>query len=470
MEKEGKQVQKEQAITWVEENSDVLSKMARQIWENPEEVFKEYFACELQKDYLQNQGFEITTNEKMPTAFMASYGKGKPVLGLLGEYDALKNLSQEVSAMKKPIKEGGLGHACGHNLLGVACVGAAVAIKELIAKGELKGTIRYYGCPAEEMLVGKTLMAEAGLFDGLDASLTWHPSCMSMAWSGSLLSLYSAIFTFKGKSSHAGAAPHLGRSALDAVELMNVGANYMREHVEEQNRIHYIIVNGGLEPNTVPAEASVWYNVRAPKKEIARETFRWLTEIAKGASMMTQTTLEEVKIISGCYEVLPNQVLVKTVEKNMFELNGPKVTEEDREFARRISDGYDDAQKEKVLLSNHVPLSFMDKSIHEGVEPSHDFGKSLKASTDAGDVSWIAPYAMFGVATWPLGVVPHTWQATASSGAGMGFRGMHYAAKVLATSLIDLYKDPELLSKAKAEFEESTRGKKYVSVFEEKIG
>jgi len=458
---------KKQAAAWVEDNANILTDIARQIWENPEEVMKETFACKLQKDYLKKQGFEIRVNEKVPTAFIASYGEGKPVIGLLGEYDALKNLSQDVCVQRKPLKEGAPGHGCGHNLLGTGCLGAAAAVKELIEKGELKGTIRYYGCPAEEVLYGKTLMAKEGMFDDLDASLAWHPSPMTMPWAGSLLSLYSAIFTFSGKSAHAGAAPHMGRSALDAVELMNTGANYMREHIEEQNRVHYIITNGGVEPNTVPAEASVWYNVRAPKKETAKETFKWLTQIAEGAAMMTQTTLADVKVIAGCYEVLPNQTLVNLLHDNMKELGGPKFTDEDRAFAKEMSSSFDRAQKERALTGNFMPGKFIDNYLHEGVEPSHDFGKSLKASTDLGDVSWIAPTAMFGVATYPIGVVAHTWQAVASAGSGVGYSAMHYAAKVLATSLVDLYANPDILSKAKAEFKLSTNGHKYIPVFDE---
>jgi aminobenzoyl-glutamate utilization protein B len=459
----------EQTSTWIDANASTLTDIARKIWENPEEVLKETYACNLQKQYLKDQGFEITESKSTNTGFMASYGKGKPVLGLLGEYDALKNLSQDSCAQRRPLQEGGPGHACGHNLLGVGCLGAAVAIKQLIAKGELQGTIRYYGCPAEEMLIGKTMMAQEGLFEDLDASLAWHPSSITMPWAGSLLSLYSAVFTFTGRSSHAGAAPHAGRSALDAVELMNVGANYMREHVLDQNRIHYIITNGGTEPNTVPAEAAVWYNVRAPKKAIAQDTFRWLTEIAKGAAMMTQTTLSQIKVISGCYEVLTNQTLVKLLEKNMHAIGQPSYTDEDRAFAKAISSGYDAISKEKGLESNFIPLSFMDKFLHEGVEPAHDVGKSLKASTDLGDVSWITPTAMFGVATWPLGVLAHTWQATASSGSGVGFHAMHYASKVLAASLAELYTDKSLLEAAKAEFAKATNGHKYTPVFLENI-
>lgn len=460
---------KQLAVDWIERNQDILSDMAQKIWANPEECLNEKFACELQKNYLREQGFTITESKKAPTGFMAEYGKGGPVLGLLGEYDALKNLSQAVSAERQTVKDGAPGHGCGHNLLGVACLGAAMAVKGLIAEGKLQGTVRYYGCPAEEMLIGKVLMADEGFFNGLDASLAWHPSIVTMPWAGSLLSMYSAIFSFKGKSAHAGAAPHLGRSALDAVELMNVGANYMREHVEEQNRIHYMITNGGVEPNTVPADASVWYNVRAPKKEIARETFRWLVQIARGAAMMTQTSLDDIKIVSGCYEVLPNQTLRGLIEKNMNALGGPAFSDEDRAFAKKMSDGYDPVQKEKALAANYAPLTFMDSSLHEGVEPPHDLGKSLKSSTDAGDVSWIAPLGMFGVATWPLGVGFHSWQAVAASGSKLAFHAMHYAAKVMATSLLDLYQSPDILTRAKAEFVKASGGKKYTPVFNEEF-
>lgn len=441
--------------------------MARKIWENPEECLKERFACGLQKDYLRKQGFTITEYKDIPTGFMAEYGEGKPILGLLGEYDALKNLSQDTCAERKILKEGAPGHGCGHNLLGTACLGAAVAVKELIEAKKIKGTIRYYGCPAEEMLLGKVLMAKQGVFDDLDACLTWHPSSGTMPWAGSLLSLRSAIFSFEGKSAHAGAAPHMGRSALDAVELMNVGANYMREHVQEQNRIHYIITEGGIEPNTVPAKASVWYNVRAPKRETVSETFNWLVEIAKGAAMMTQTKLSEIKIISGCYEVLPNQTLSRLLGKNMNEIGAPQFTDEDRKLAKEISSMFDISQKQKGLEGNFIPMSYIDQYLHEGVEPSHDFGQSLKASTDVGDVSWITPLAMFGVATWPLGAAAHTWQTVAASGSGIGFHAMHYAAKVMAASIVDLCTDSDLLNQAQKEFSEATSTQKYISVFSE---
>lgn len=457
---------KKTAVSWVDDNQDELTDLARKIWENPELSLKEHFAFDLQKDYLEDQGFEITVYEDIETAFVAEYGSGKPVFGLLGEYDALKNLSQDAIPERKILKEGGPGHGCGHNLLGVGALGAAVAIKELIKDGKIKGTIRYYGCPAEEMLLGKVLMAEQGAFDDLDASLTWHPSSITMPWSGSLLSLRSVVFSFEGKSSHAGSAPQMGRSALSAVELMNTGANYMREHIQDGSRVHYIINNGGNEPNTVPAQASVWYNVRATKRETADEILSWLVDIAKGAAMMTQTKLSEIKILGGSSEVLSNQTLVGLLQKNMNELGGPLFTDEDKKFAEGISKEFNESDKQKGLEGNFIPLSYMDKYIHEGVEASRDYGQSLKASTDVGDVSWITPLAMFGVATWPLGTAAHTWQTTAASGSGMGYHAMHYASKVLATTLIDLYNDNDLLEKAKEEFKKETGGKKYTSVFE----
>lgn len=460
---------KQTAFEWINSHKESMEDIAKLIWKNPENCLEEKFACELQKKTLKDAGFKITEYEDIPTGFYAEYGEGKPVIGLLGEYDALKNLSQDATPFQNVLKEEDPGHGCGHNLLGVGCLAAALSIKECIAKGQIKGKVRYYGCPAEEILYGKVKMAQKKAFDDLDACLSWHPSSISMPWAGSLLSLYSLTFTFKGKASHAGSAPHLGRSALDAVELMNVGANYMREHVDEQNRIHYIITNGGKEPNTVPADATVWYNVRAPKKAIALETVKWLVEIAEGAAKMTQTTLQDVKVISGCYEILTNQTLVKAIGDNMRALGGPEFTEADRDFAKKINESFNEEQKRKGFESNFIPLTMMDKYLHEGNEPSHDFGRSLKASTDVGDVSWITPLAMFGAATWPLGVVAHTWQAVASSGAGVGINGMHYASKVLAATMIDMFTNPDLLVAAKREFDEATKGKKYINAFDEKI-
>lgn len=460
---------KDKVYTLIDSHKKEMFGMARDIWENPELSLEEEYAYKVQKDFLEKEGFKISLYDEVPTGFMAEFGEGEPVIGLLGEYDALRDLSQDSVPYKKTLEEGKPGHGCGHNLLGVACLSAALSIKELIERGELKGTVRYYGSPAEEILYGKVKMAYHGAFEGLDACLTWHPSPINMPWSGSLLSLFSLSFHFKGKSSHAGTAPHLGRSALDAVEIMNVGANYMREHIEDGNRVHYITTEAGVEPNTVPAKASVWYNVRAPKREIAMETVKWLREIAEGAAMITQTQLEEVKVISGSYEVLTNQTIISAISENMKALGGPTFSDEDREFAKKINESFDETQKRKGLESNFAPLSMMDDYLHEEYLESRDYGQSLKASTDVGDVSWITPLAMFGAATWPLGVAAHTWQAVAASGSNLGMEAMHYASKVLAATTIDLITDGNLLEKAKEEFKKETKGRPYINVFNEKL-
>lgn len=457
---------KNKIISYIDKNRDSLTTIAKKIWENPELFLEEFYASNLQKEYLKSHGFKITEYKELPTAFMAEYGNGSPILGLLGEYDALKNLSQEPTPKRKPLQENGAGHGCGHNLLGVGCLGAALAIKEQIENGHIKGTIRYYGCPAEEVLIGKALMAKQGAFHDLDACLTWHPSSFTMPWAGSLLSMISAKFLFEGKSSHAGSAPHMGRSALSAVELMNTGANYMREHIDEQSRVHYIITEGGIEPNTVPAQAEVWYNIRAPKREIADEIFQWLNDIANGAALMTQTKLSKVTIVSGCYEVLTNQTLIGLIEQNMVALGGPDYSDDAKTFAKEISDKFTKSEKIKGLESNFIPLSFIDQSLHEETSPPLDFGKYFKASTDVGDVSWITPTAMFGVATWPLGTAAHTWQTTAASGSSIGFNAMIYASKIMATTLADLYQNKNLLNDAKKEFNEMTAGHLYESIFD----
>ncbi|OYQ78075.1 hypothetical protein B9T19_08390 [Ignatzschineria sp. F8392] len=460
---------KEKIVLNINKNKDSLTIIAKKIWENPELFLEEFYASNLQKEYLKSHGFKIIEYENLPTAFMAEYGKEGPILGLLGEYDALKNLSQEASSHRNPLQENGAGHGCGHNLLGVGCIGAALAIKEQIEKGEIKGIIRYYGCPAEEVLIGKALMAKQGAFHDLDACLTWHPSSFTMPWAGSLLSMISAKFSFEGKSSHAGSAPHMGRSALSAVELMNTGTNYMREHIDEQSRIHYIITKGGIEPNTVPAQAEVWYNIRAPKREIADEIFQWLNDIAKGAALMTQTKISKVELVSGCYEVLTNQTLVKLIEQNMNTLGGPEYGDDARVFAKEISEKFTRSEKIKGLESNFIPLSFIDQYLHEKTSSPLDFDKYFKASTDVGDVSWITPTAMFGVATWPLGTAAHTWQTTAASGSSIGFSAMIFASKVMATTLVDLYQNEGLLNIVKDEFNKNTSGHVYNSIFDKKI-
>ncbi|MEM0296542.1 MAG: amidohydrolase [Zestosphaera sp.] len=276
---------KEEVWRYIEENAEGFVEIARKIWENPELGLQERFASDLQTRVLEENGFRIKRDiGGMPTAFIAEYGSGRPIIGVLGEYDALPGLSQKAKAQREPVREGAPGHGCGHNLLGTAGVAAAIAVKKLMEEGKISGTLRYYGCPAEETLVGKVYMAREGVYNDLDAVITWHPMLLNAAWTSSSLAMISVRFEFKGIPAHAAASPEMGRSALDAAELMNVGANYLREHVPEKVRIHYSILYGGKEPNIVPDKAVVWYYIRAPDPVLVEEVFERMKKIAQGAA------------------------------------------------------------------------------------------------------------------------------------------------------------------------------------------
>lgn len=296
---------KEYIINNVEEIREELIDLSKKIWENPELAFEEKYASSIQKEYLKSKGFKIEEVENLPTGFIASFGEGKPVIGILGEYDALPELSQCVSAERKPLVEGKAGHGCGHNLLGVAGVGAVVSIKKLIEENKFNGTIKYFGCPAEEEGGGKTVMCINGCFDDVDCAFTWHPFDINAPWRGGSLANLSVKFKFKGITAHAAQAPHNGRSALDAVEIMNVGANYLREHVIDSIRMHYVITNGGGRPNVVPGFAESWYFIRGKKARDAEHVLDRLIKVAQGAAMMTETEME-YKVTDGIYDYIPN--------------------------------------------------------------------------------------------------------------------------------------------------------------------
>lgn len=449
---------------WLDDNEDLLGRMAIDIWEHPELPFREAYAADLQATLLEKNGFKVQRGLRdIPTAVIAEYGSGSPILGILGEYDALANLSQQVASVCQPVQEGAPGHGCGHNLLGTAGVGAALALKEALARGDISGTIRYYGCPAEETLAGKTFMAREGVFNDLDACLSWHPASMNTVWGCSFLAMNSVRFTFRGVAAHAAAAPHLGRSALDGVELMNVGANYLREHVHEKTRIHYTITKGGGAPNIVPAEAAVWYYVRSPKREQVEEVFARLIKVAQGAALMTETEVQW-EVLAGCYDVLPNATLGALLHDNMVEAGPPQFAASDREFARQLSQTSTADQKAKVMEAYFAPPQVLHMPLHEEIIRINDAGQVLAGSTDVGDVSWLVPFAQFTAATWPVGTAAHTWQATAASGSGIGKKAMLFAAKTLAGTLYDLFADGGVsLGKAKAEFSQKTDGMPYKS-------
>lgn len=450
----------------IDQNEVVLKDMATTIWQYAEGAFNEKASSKLQKEFLANQGFRIKNIPNVETAFIAEFGEGKPVLAILGEYDALPGLSQKVSAVREIFSECGYGHGCGHNLLGTGGVGAVMALKDIMIKENLKGTIRYYGCPAEEILAGKVVMAREKVFDDVDACISWHPASMNVVWGCSFLAMNSIKFKFKGVPAHAAAAPQAGRSALDAVELMNVGANYLREHVIEKARIHYVITNGGMAPNVVPEDAEVWYYVRAPKRADVREISQRLLKIAEGAAMMTETTMK-FELAAGCYDVIANNLLGQLMHSNMTEAEPPKYTEEDYELGKNLSAMSTKEEKKKVMSTYFAPDFVLDKVLCDEIIKINDSEFIMAGSVDSGDVSYIVPFAQITAATWPIGTAAHTWIATASSGSGIGLNAMIFAAKTMAGTVYDLLADSTLVNAAKKEFIKSLNGFKYISPYEE---
>lgn len=446
---------------WLDERQERYIAIADEIWANPELALAETKACALQADALAAEGFAITRNVgALPTAFMAEWGSGSPVIGFLGEYDALPSLSQKIQPGQEPIVPGGPGHGCGHNLLGTAALAAAVALKAWIEVNDGTGTVRYYGCPAEETGAGKVYMARDGAFDDLDAAFTWHPGYYNSAWTGSSLAIDHLRFRFHGKTAHAAGAPEMGRSALDAVELMNVGANYLREHVIDSARIHYVITNGGGAPNVVPDEAEVWYYVRAPLRDQVEAITERVRKIAMGAALMTETQLEEYDV-HGLHNVLPNDTLSALTFKVLQDLGSIEFSEEERTFAKGVTDGFPDAVRAGIIRNLELPPEMIAESLVGDVRPPRSNDRRLGGSTDVAEVSWIAPTAQVTTTCWALGVPGHSWGITATGGMSIGHKGMLHAAKALAITAATVHGDPELLRKAKAEHSGATGGRPY---------
>ena len=446
----------------VEKRRDQLVEMSRDIWEHPELGLHEERSSKLHQDALAAAGFEVETGiGGMPTAFAATYGSDEPRIGILGEFDALPGLSQKVSAKRDPVEEGAPGHGCGHNLFGVAGVGAALALADAIDAGEIEATVVFYGCPAEETLVGKTYMARDGAFDDLDAALTWHPGKYTMPSTSSTLAMDSIEFEFSGQSAHAAASPTSGRSALDAVQLLNTGVEYVREHVPDEVRIHYSITDGGGAPNVVPATASVWYFVRAPERDTVAHVRDWVEDVAEGAATMTRTSVERT-VVTGCYNVLPNETIADVVHDTMQELGPFEYDDDQRAFAGELKDTLDEETIRSQLssLPDDVTERAMEHSLFTEPLPSYDGGEVGSGSTEVGDVSWIAPIGRFRTATWPVGTPAHTWQAVAANGS-FAPEGMLYAAKVIAGTGARLATEPDTLDAAQEEFDEARGDRTY---------
>ncbi len=459
---------KQDVIQWLEDHQTLFTTLSDAIWANPEVAWQEFRASKAQADALAAEGFRITWDLGVGnTVFVAEWGEGKPVLGFLGEFDALPGLSQKCQPTQEPVTPGAPGHGCGHNLLGTGCLAAAVALRYWLEATGTAGTVRYYGCPAEEQLSGKTFMVRAGVFDDVDAAFNYHPGRLNMPGKGSAVGLYDIKFRFHGRTSHAGGSPHLGRSALDAVELMNVGVNYLREHVTEKVRMHYVITQGGDAPNIVPAEAEVWYFLRASEREELDQVAERVRKIAQGAALMTETTLEEV-FRGACSTVLNNHALADLHYRAM-EVVGPiAFTAGEIAYAEQINAAFPPESSRTVFKRLQVPAEMRERvAALEGTPligenfPAWDAEEVMTGSTDVGDVSWVTPLSMLSTACFATGAAGHSWGVVATSGMSIGHKGMLHAAKIMALAAMDLYTDPEALRQVRAEFEQATKDHPY---------
>jgi aminobenzoyl-glutamate utilization protein B len=455
--------EKAYAISWIDENEERIIKISDEIWEFAELGLVERRSSSLLIQELEKHGFRIQRGVAgMPTAFIASYGESKPVIAIMGEYDALPGLSQNRSPRREPLKPGSPGHGCGHNIYGASGVAAAVAVRYAIEKYGLKGTVRFYGCPAEENFSGKVFMVRDGFFSDVDAAIGHHPSTMNGATLKSCLALNSVKFHFYGKAAHAGGCPDQGRSALDAVELMNIGVNFLREHIIQDARVHYMIERGGEQPNIVPDYARSWYYVRAPEREQVEFIYDWILDIAEGAAKMTRTRLRH-EFLGGLYNRIPNKAIAEVIVKNMREIGLPEYRDEDLRFAEEIAKTIPREMKIEALRRSKRPgwERLVDKLVDDEIPDPWGEGETSHGSTDVSDVSWQAPTVEFSTATWILGTPGHSWQATAQSGVGLGHRSLIFAAKVMASAVIDLMTNLDLLREAKEEHKQRLSGREY---------
>ncbi|PLR82525.1 amidohydrolase [Bacillus canaveralius] len=454
----------------IENNREGFISISDQIWEFAETRFEEYQSAELLASTLEKEGFIVERGVGgLQTAFIASFGSGKPVISLLGEYDALSGLSQRhATDIINPIIKNGNGHGCGHNLLGTAPLAAAIAVKKYMERYGLNATIKYYGCPGEEGGSGKTYMVREGLFDDVDCALTWHPASFSGIFSTPTLANYQVYFKFKGTAAHAANSPHLGRSALDAVELMNVGVNYLREHIIPEARVHYSIVNsGGISPNVVQAEAEVLYLVRAPKIYDVKTIFERIHNIAKGAALMTDTVVE-VRFDKACSDYVPNHILGEMTYQNLESFSVPLYHSEELKFANAIrqkitTDDVNNTINEMNKISgDSITHQIREQLFSDKVVPYSGTSRHVMfGSTDVGDVSWVVPTAQFYGLCFVLGTPLHSWQLVSQGATNIAHKGMLQAGKVLAGTAIQIFQEPEVLERAKVELQERRQGVEY---------
>jgi aminobenzoyl-glutamate utilization protein B len=440
---QNKDALKNDAIKSIDGQYDTYKKAALQIWDFAEVGYKEYKSTELLQKTLQNAGFTVQAGvAEMPTAFIATFGSGKPVLGILAEFDALPGLGQTADPVKTPRSGKIAGHACGHHLFGVASVAAAIELKNTMLKNKLSGTIKLYGTPAEEGGSGKVYMTRAGLLEGVDVVLHWHPGDGNSSNPSSSLANVSAKFRFKGIAAHAAGAPERGRSALDGVEAMDNMVNMMREHIPQETRVHYVITDGGKAPNVVPDFAEVYYYCRHPRRDVVKDVFDRIVKAANGAALGTETTVE-YEIIGGVHELLPVKILAKTMHDNLTKVGGIQYTSEEIAFAQKIQESFPAKNRPDIGKAAMVD-AYADESYRSG-----------GGSTDVGDVSWAVPTVGLRIATWVPGTPAHSWQAVACGGTDIGTKGMLVAAKTLTCTAIDLLLDKTLIEKATEEWRKS---------------
>ena len=428
-------------LSVIDEKRQLLEDTANYLWENPELAFTEFKSAKYLCDVLRSEGFAVKENlAGIATAFSGTFGSGKPVIGLLGEFDALSGLSQ-MAGVTEPISAGGIaGHGCGHNLLGTGALGAAIAVKKYLEDTGVSGTVIYFGCPGEEGGSGKSFMARDGVFDGLDAAITWHPGDQTKVRTYGSLANDQVLYRFDGVASHAGGKPELGRSALDAVELMNVGVQFLREHIPTSCRIHYAITDaGGFSPNVVQAHAEVLYLIRGVDNRIVAELYDRVNDIAKGAALMTGTR-ESHQFIKACSNTVLNEPIQRRLQTIMERIPSPEPTEEELDYAKRMT----------VEALSHVPTATPEQPLWWKVGP-YEPERQEFGSTDVGDVSWVCPTAQIMTACAVRGTPGHSWQETAQVRTSFAHRMTAYAAKVMAAAVVELLTDPALLEEARAE-------------------
>jgi aminobenzoyl-glutamate utilization protein B len=433
------------SIGWTSSDSDLdltinkhqlqFENIAMQIWDLAEVGYQEYKSSKLLQDALEEHGFKIQNNlANIPTAFIAEYGSGKPVIAILGEFDALPGVAQSTSPFKESYKDNQAGHACGHHLFGSGSAWSSVVIKEWLIANKIRGTIRFYGTPAEEGGSGKVYMARAGLFNDVDIALHWHPGSVSHARPRTSNSNKSARFTFTGISAHAASAPDQGRSALDGVESMNMMVNLMREHIPQDSRIHYVITKGGLAPNVIPDKAEVYYYVRHPKRKMVENLFKRVVKAAKGAAMGTETEVS-YEVMHGNYPLMPNDTLQRIMHKKLSDRGGITYSSEENDFANEIYKTFLNPSEKIGDQKNILPY-----------ESTHGYG-----STDVGDISWLVPTGGARIASWVPGTSAHSWQAVASGGTTIGLKGTKLAVQVLTETAREIYLNPDIVKQAEAE-------------------